>query len=564
MQYKEKISTSAKFIVLLGCSCFVIYLVLLMVSYFSATSRLKRHFEEISFPKMTEMIDQKINLFFNPSVKGLTLLSESLDWRDIMRKAVSNPEQLKSRMKAWAEELEVSSVGISDRDRRIVWDYWSDKPITLNPGHSRDKWFFDFWRREKIPDWTFTLYTEDFEDDYQLYMDRLICDSNGRPIGSIAAKIPLARLKEELMKIIGRDERVIILDDKMNVIIDISLMETGEGVQTFTFEDSCVKGNISNKCDPLTAEILAQGHDYGHLEKGNEKIFFKRTSLFSGAISILLIVDSNIYLQEEKSRLRNDLIILFSLFTLFIAGILITMMLYTQRVKLLAIKLELEKSKFEDLLFIITHGIGNEILLIRKNIEGMPRRFAAGIDLRLSEMSLMIQNSVNAARIGSSKTLIISKPYYFSWQWEKLAEKFEKLSRGKGQSFSASPPVDCVIDNDEEMVYQILANLVSNAVKYAPRDGKVSLDARIEGDSLFITVRDSGPGFLPEDMAEMFLKFRKLRARPTGGERSTGLGLYIVKQLADACNIRFTLSKGEGDLCGALWEIELKTVQSGM
>lgn len=513
---------------------------------------------------MTEMIDQRINLFFNPSVKGLTLLSESLDWQDIMRKAVSNPGQLKSRMKAWAEDLEVSSVGISDRDRRIVWDYWSDKPITLNPGHPRDKWFFDFWRREKIPDWTFTLYKEHSEDDYQLYIDRLVRDRTGRPIGSIAVKIPLVRLKEELMNIIGRDERVIILDDKMNVVIDVSRMETGEGVQTFTFEDSCVKKNSSNKCDPLTTEILAQGKDYGHLEGGNGKIFFKRTSLLNGSISILSVMDANIRLQSEISRLRHELIILFTLFSLFIGGILVTMMFYSEKVKLLAIKTETEKSKFEDLLFIITHGFGNEILLIRKNIEGMPRRFAAGIDLRLSEMSLMIQNSVNAARIDSSKALIISKPYSFSWQWEKLADKFEKLSTGKGQTFSVSPAVDCVIDNDEEMVYQILANLISNAVKYAPKDGKVSLDARMEGGSLFITVRDSGPGFLPEDRAEMFLKFRKLSARPTGGERSTGLGLYIVKQLADACGIKLTLSQGEGDLCGALWELEIKTFQSGM
>ena len=250
---------------------------------------------------------------------------------------------------------------------------------------------------------------EDPSDNYQLYIDRLIRGRSGRPIGSIAVMMPLLRLKEELEQIIGRNERVIILDDKANVLIDISRMETGEGVQTFTFKDSTVKKNSSNKGDPLITKILSQKSDYGHLETVKDQLFFKKTSLFEGAISILSIMDRNIQIEREKERLKKSLIVLFSAFTLFIGGILIMMMVYTERVKHLAIKLELEKSKFEDLLFIITHGFGNEILLLRKDIESIPQRLTAGIALRLSEMSLMVQNSVNAARLDSSKDLKIGR-----------------------------------------------------------------------------------------------------------------------------------------------------------
>jgi len=564
MQYKELISKSVRFIIFLGCSCFVIYLVFLLVSYSSAVTRLEKQFEESTFPRMSEMIDHRINLFFLSSVKGLSLLSENLDWHDVLRKGVSSPFYLKSLMKEWAADLEVSSVGISDRDRKIVWDYWSDKPVILNPGLSRDKWFFDFWGRETIPDWTFTLYTEDSVGNYHLYIDRLIRNKSGRPIGSIAAKIPLISLREELNRVIGSGERVIILDDKANVIIDVSRMQIGEGVKTFTFDDSRIERNEKVIIDPLITGILTQKNDFGSIETQNKKVFFKKTALFNGAISILSIMDRSILLRGEKIRLRNDLIILFALFSLFIGGILITMMIYTQKVKLLAVNLETEKSKFEDLLFIVTHGFGNEILMLRKDIEGLPGRFADTIILRLSEISLMVQNAVNAARLDSSKALIVSKPYSFSWQWEKLSDKFEKLSKAKGQTFSVSPAIDCIINNDEEMVYHILANLVSNAVKYAPKDGRVDLNAQIEGGSLQITVRDSGPGFLPDERSLIFSKFRKLSARPSGGERSTGLGLYIVKQLAEACNIRLNLSDGEGDFCGAVWVLEIETVQSGI
>ena len=467
-------------------------------------------------------------------------------------------------MKAWAEELEINSVGVSDRDRKIVWDYWSDKPVILNPSLTRDQWFFDFWKKEKKPDWTFTLYSEDLAKDYQLYIDRLLRDNNGRPIGSIAVQVSLSRLREQLSQIISEGERVFILDDKENVIIDISHMELGEGVKIFRFEDSGVKKNSKDSGYLLTKKVLSQSTDNGHVKTDNENIFFKRNSLFNGAMSSLIVMNSNYRLQKEKIRLIKNLVVSFASFTLFIGGMLIAMMLFTQRLKSLAIKLEIDKSRFEDLLSIVTHGFANEILHLQKNLAGIPNRSSTAIYLRLCEMSLLIQNSVNAARIDSSRSLIIDKSYDFSWQWEKLAGSFKGLSEGKGQTFLSSPAVNCILNNDEEMVYQVLANLVSNAIKYTPQNGKVKLNSRIEDDSLIITISDSGPGFSPEDRKEMFSKFKTLSAKPSGGERSTGIGLYIVKQLADACNIKLTLSQGDGEFCGAVWELELKTAQSGM
>lgn len=539
------------------------YLGFLLVSYSSAINRLDRQFEESTFPKLIELIDYRIDLFFKPSLKGLSLLSETLDWPVIMQNAASDARWLKAHMKSWATELEAISVGVSDRNRKIVWDYWSEKPVTLNPALPRDAWFFDFWKNKQKTDWVFTLYSEDSAGDYQLYIDRLIHDRSGNSIGSIAAKISLSRLREQISQIINKGERVIILDDKSDTVIDISSMKVGEGVRTFGFDNSSVEGK-KNADDILIKKILAQANDRGRLHSADENVFYKRTTLFNGALSVLTVLDGDYLLKIEKERLIKDLIFSFGSFTLFIGGMLIAMMFFTQSLKSLAIKLETDKSKFEDLLFIITHGFANEILHLQKSLSGIPNRISTGIYLRLCEMSLMIQNSVNAARLDNTRSFIINKPYDFSWQWDKLTGNFKPLAAGKGQSFTASPAIDCIINNDEEMVYQILANLVSNAVKYAPKGGKVKINASVEGGSLFITICDSGPGFLPEDREALFTKFRKLSARPSGKERSTGLGLYIAKQLADSCNIKLTLSQGEGVLCGARWELEFPIAQSLM
>lgn len=554
----ERIIKLSRYIILLAVSCFIVYLFFILESYSSAVNRLERQFEESTFPQLTDLIERRIDLFFRPSIKALTLLSDTLDWQLVLQEAESDPSWLKSHMKTWAAALEINSVGISDKDRKIVWDYWSDKPIVLDPALDRDAWFFDFWKNEKKPEWTFTLYSEDNAKDYRLYIDRLLRDRNGRPIGSIAAQLSLSMLRKQLEEIITLGERIIIIDDLGNALIDISRMEIGDGVRVFGHGESAVKEKNDDPDDMLINKVLSEDDDYGHLTKEDENIFYKRMPVFNGEMSILAVMDTGHLLKRERDRLIKDLIVLFVTFTLFVGGMLVTLMLFTRRLQFLAIKLEQDKSKFEDLLFIITHGLSNEIQLLQKTIDNIPRRYLTGIDLRLSEMSLMIQNSVNAARLDGGKSLIIPKSFNFVWQWEKLGSNFKLLSVGKGQTFLSSRLDDCMVNNDEEMVYQILANLVSNAIKYAPRGGIVKLDARIEGESLLVTINDSGPGFLPEERADLFSKFKRLSAKPSGGERSTGIGLYIAKQLADACGIRFELSESGGELSGAMWELEFK------
>jgi two-component system, sensor histidine kinase and response regulator len=85
---------------------------------------------------------------------------------------------------------------------------------------------------------------------------------------------------------------------------------------------------------------------------------------------------------------------------------------------------------------------------------------------------------------------------------------------------------------DRKRLSQIFSNLLSNAVKFSPHGRKVLLWAESRGDVVRVNVRDWGPG-IPEDEREMlFREFSRLTPRPTGGENSTGLGLWIVKQLA--------------------------------
>ena len=87
---------------------------------------------------------------------------------------------------------------------------------------------------------------------------------------------------------------------------------------------------------------------------------------------------------------------------------------------------------------------------------------------------------------------------------------------------------------DRAATLQILDNLISNAVKYSPPNTTVHVHTLPETGSILVSVRDEGPGISETDQKKMFQKFTRLTARPTGGESSTGLGLSIVKRLAEA------------------------------
>jgi signal transduction histidine kinase len=87
------------------------------------------------------------------------------------------------------------------------------------------------------------------------------------------------------------------------------------------------------------------------------------------------------------------------------------------------------------------------------------------------------------------------------------------------------------IYNSKEFLNRVLDNLLSNAIKFSPRNSKIVFSATQTAQHLVFSVKDNGPGFSDKDKEQLFMRFKKLSARPTANEASSGLGLFIVKQL---------------------------------
>jgi signal transduction histidine kinase len=94
------------------------------------------------------------------------------------------------------------------------------------------------------------------------------------------------------------------------------------------------------------------------------------------------------------------------------------------------------------------------------------------------------------------------------------------------------PPLP-IVPLDAARVFQVLANLLSNALKFTPEKGRVVIRVeRIDEDVRF-GVRDTGPGIVPEKLEEIFERFHQL---DTNDRRGVGLGLYISKSIVSGHN----------------------------
>ncbi|WP_420580978.1 tetratricopeptide repeat-containing sensor histidine kinase [Reichenbachiella sp.] len=107
---------------------------------------------------------------------------------------------------------------------------------------------------------------------------------------------------------------------------------------------------------------------------------------------------------------------------------------------------------------------------------------------------------------------------------------------------------ECNILGDSIHLHQVLENLVSNAVKFSNSDTTITLDIKIIGHSVQLSIQDQGPGLTKDDKNKIFKKFQTLSAKPTANEVSTGLGLSIVKKYVEEMDgkIWYESELGEG------------------
>jgi signal transduction histidine kinase len=156
------------------------------------------------------------------------------------------------------------------------------------------------------------------------------------------------------------------------------------------------------------------------------------------------------------------------------------------------------------------------------------------LDLAKIESGLLIQEKENLNMVE-----LLTEQVSFH-----QAKAQEKEIRLELEPVTSLPPL---LGNRQNME-EILSNLITNAINYTPKGGRVSVSAMVKNDYLSIIVSDTGFGIPEEDLDRIFDRFYRVKNEKTRFITGTGLGLPIVKSMVDAHNgmidVKSKLGKG--------------------
>jgi signal transduction histidine kinase len=144
--------------------------------------------------------------------------------------------------------------------------------------------------------------------------------------------------------------------------------------------------------------------------------------------------------------------------------------------------------------------------------------------------------------------------------FDALLKNFELQAERKKQKIN----IICIeklprVSIDKKKICDVFHNLLSNALKYSYKNTTITIHAKSTKNSVEVEFRDEGQGLDENDMQNLFMRFAKLSAKPTGKETSTGLGLFICKSLVEMHNGRI-YAESKGRDCGSSFFVSLPLV----
>jgi two-component system cell cycle sensor histidine kinase PleC len=198
---------------------------------------------------------------------------------------------------------------------------------------------------------------------------------------------------------------------------------------------------------------------------------------------------------------------------------------------------------------------------------GSPRYkdYAGDIHASGNHLLSLINDLLDVAKIEAGKMEITPRPIEdVSKAFESALKLMGVKAREKGQELCVKVAPDAPrLVADERAVKQILINLVSNAVKFTPSGGKISvLAGAADGGGFQIVCEDNGPGIPRDKLDNIFTPFSQVDNRYQRQEGGTGLGLTLVRGLVEMHGGRIWLESEYGKGCRVVVVLPAETATS--
>jgi signal transduction histidine kinase len=166
------------------------------------------------------------------------------------------------------------------------------------------------------------------------------------------------------------------------------------------------------------------------------------------------------------------------------------------------------------------------------------------VDRQGERLRQLIEDLLVAARIESAQIQPVISPVSLSGLAKQVVEGLG--SRAATHRFAYDVPANSgTVETDERRAYQIVSNLVDNALKYSPPDSTITLRIRDVEGGTEIAVQDQGDGIPPDQHDQVFERFFQVDQTSTRAVGGTGLGLYICRRLAEVIGAKIGLERSD-------------------
>jgi len=180
------------------------------------------------------------------------------------------------------------------------------------------------------------------------------------------------------------------------------------------------------------------------------------------------------------------------------------------------------------------NALTNAFELVSEFVNENDHELFSMIDLSIVNMSAIIQDLVESQALNTTELATSKETHLLDELIHEVSNLNLQNARKKSITIRTKMPDSISASFDYGKLQRALDNLLSNAIKFSPSPSEVTIGCElIDTGKIRIFVHDNGPGLTNKDKEKAFKPFQRLSAKPTAGEHSTGLGLSIVKKIAE-------------------------------
>jgi PAS domain S-box-containing protein len=206
-------------------------------------------------------------------------------------------------------------------------------------------------------------------------------------------------------------------------------------------------------------------------------------------------------------------------------------------------QLSLEHRRKDEFLATLAHELRNPLAPMRNVLEVIRLKQAIApangwildvLNRQTTQLAHLVDDLMDVSRISQNRLQLRRKRCDLVTIVQAAVDDIAGMARAAGHSLSVSLPAQVLtVDADETRLAQIVTNLLTNAVKYTPNGGRISLDLTTDGGQGVIAVQDNGIGIPPEALRSVFEMFSQLTPALERSQGGLGIGLALVRGLVD-------------------------------